>query len=182
MARVLIVYGTTEGHTASIVERMEGVLRDAGHAVEVHDSKQLRKQEMVERFDGVLVGGSVHAGDLQSSVREFVKRNRALLESVPSALFSVSLAAADADDEALADSQAVVDKFVQETGWHPRHVERIAGALVYTQYNLFIRHLMKLIVKRQGRAELDTSQDYDFTDWDGVERFAREFAAGLAPS
>jgi menaquinone-dependent protoporphyrinogen oxidase len=74
----------------------------------------------------------------------------------------------------------VLDKFFSETGWRPQRVETIAGALVYTQYNVFIRHMMKLIVKRQGRTELDTSHDYDFTDWDGVERFAREFTANIA--
>lgn len=84
-------------------------------------------------YDGVLVGGSVHAGDHQSSVREFVRHNRELLDRVPSAFFSVSLAAADPDEEARIEMQTVVDKFVRETGWQPRRVEHIAGALVYSQ-------------------------------------------------
>lgn len=37
---------------------------------------------------------------------------------------------------------------------------------------------MKLIAKRHGRP-IDTSQDYDYTDWDAVEAFAREFAASV---
>jgi menaquinone-dependent protoporphyrinogen IX oxidase len=43
-----------------------------------------------------------------------------------------------------------------------------------------MRHMMKLIQKQQGRTQLDTSQDYDFTDWGAVERFARDFAANIA--
>jgi menaquinone-dependent protoporphyrinogen IX oxidase len=39
---------------------------------------------------------------------------------------------------------------------------------------------MKLIVKRQGRTELDTRRDYSFTDWDAVERIARQFAARIS--
>jgi menaquinone-dependent protoporphyrinogen oxidase len=153
---------------------MAKALRDEGHEVEVHDSREVRRQVMTDAFDAIIVGGSVHAGDHQSSLREFVKRNRELLERVPSAFFSVSLTAADPDDEAVAE--AVVDKFIKETGWQPDRVVTFAGALVYTQYNVFIRHMMKLIVKHQGRTEFDTSRDYDFTDWDAVERFAREFA------
>jgi menaquinone-dependent protoporphyrinogen oxidase len=179
MARILIVYGTTEGHTAAIAGRMAETMRRDGHEVELRDSKEVRKQDVPAEYDGIIVGGSVHAGEHQSSLREFVKRNRDLLERTPSAFFSVSLTAADPDEEAASDAQAMVEKFASETGWHPKRVEKIAGALVYTQYNIFIRHLMKLIVKRQGRTELDTSRDYDFTDWEAVERFARDFARSL---
>jgi menaquinone-dependent protoporphyrinogen oxidase len=179
MARILIVYGTTEGHTARIVERMATVIREAGHDVELHDAREVHKQSVSGGFDGIIVGGSVHRGDFQSSLREFVKRNRDLLERVPSAFFSVSLAAADTDEESNAEIQLEMDKFSRETGWQPRRVETIAGALVYTQYNIFVRHLMKLIAKQHGRTELDTSRDFDFTDWDAVERFAREFAESV---
>jgi menaquinone-dependent protoporphyrinogen oxidase len=109
-----------------------------------------------------------------------VQRNREVLDQTPSAFFSVSLANADSDEESRAGSTAVIEKFVKETGWAPQQVERIAGALVYTQYNIFVRHLMKLIAKSHGRSELDTSRDFDFTDWPAVERFARDFARTVA--
>jgi menaquinone-dependent protoporphyrinogen IX oxidase len=32
----------------------------------------------------------------------------------------------------------------------------------------------------KGGHPTDTSRDHDFTDWDAVERFAREFAVTLA--
>ena len=35
---------------------------------------------------------------------------------------------------------------------------------------------MRLMMRRGGHPT-DTSQDYDYTDWDAVERFGREFAA-----
>jgi menaquinone-dependent protoporphyrinogen oxidase len=180
MARFLIVYGTTEGHTAKIAARMAAAIRAEGHEVDLRDARDVRKEAPAGEYDGILVGGSVHAGEHQSSLREFVKRNRELLERVPSAFFSVSLAAADADDDARAEIQHLIDRFVAETGWRPARVESIAGALVYTQYNFFIRHMMKIIVRRGGRTELDTSRDYEFTDWDAVDRFAREFAAGAS--
>jgi menaquinone-dependent protoporphyrinogen oxidase len=166
MAKILIVYGTTEGHTAQIAQR------------DVCDSKDLRKSTIKEGYDGVLVGGSVHAGEHQSSVREFVRRNRELVDGLPSAFFSVSLTAVEVDEEARRETQAMVDKFVRETGWQPRHVETIAGALVYSQYNIFVRHLMKLIAKHEGRPT-DMSHDYDYTDWDAVEKFARDFAESV---
>lgn len=179
MAKILLVFGTTEGHTTKIAQRMAEAMRGAGHEVEVHDSKDARQVTLAPDYDGVLVGGSVHAGEHQSSLREFVKDHHALLDRVPSAFFSVSLSAANSDDESEAETQAMVEKFTRETGWQPARTERIAGALVYTQYNIFIRQLMKLIAKGEGRAELDTSRDYDFTDWPTVEAFARDFAGSI---
>src|SRR4051812_3476653 len=116
MTRILIVYGSTEGHTAKIASCMALAIRKDGHLVELHEAKELRHQVVTQHFDGVMVGGSVHAGDYQSSLREFVKLNRAVLESVPSAFFSVSLAAADSDDESMEECRTELDKFTGETG------------------------------------------------------------------
>jgi menaquinone-dependent protoporphyrinogen oxidase len=83
MAKILLVYGTTEGHTAQIAQRMAATMRAASHEVDVRDSKELRKSMIKGGYDGILVGGSVHAGEHQSSVREFVRRNLGLLDSHP---------------------------------------------------------------------------------------------------
>jgi menaquinone-dependent protoporphyrinogen oxidase len=120
----------------------------------------------------------VHAEEHQSSVREFVRRNRDLLHLLPSGFFSVSLTAVEVDEEARQETQAMVDKFVRETGWQPSRIETIAGALVYSQYNIFVRHLMKLISRHEGRPT-DTSHDYDYTDWEAVEKFALSFAESV---
>lgn len=176
MAKILIVYGSTEGHTAKITARMAAAMRTAGHTADLRDARDLRGAPVPEGYDGVVVAGSVHAGEHQSSVREFARRNAARLAAMPAAFVSVSLSAAEQDDDARHDTHAMVERFIAETGWHPARVECVAGALVYTQYNFFTRHLMKLIVKRGGRAELDTTRDYDFTDWPRVEAFGRDFA------
>jgi len=181
MSKFLLVYGTTEGHTKRIAERMAAVMRDAGHEVDLHDSKEMRSASIEAGYDGVLVGGSVHAGDHQSSLREFVERNRETLGRTHAAFFSVSLTAAETNEEARGEARAAVDRFVRETGWTPPHVEMIAGALVYSQYNFFVRQLMKLIAGR-GSHPTDTSRDYDYTDWKRVEEFALSFAATIPAS
>src|SRR5262245_50777473 len=70
--KVLIAYGSTDGMTARIAERMAQTLRGAGHTVEV-----ARTPAGVDPagFDAVLVGGSVHAGGFQRSMRRFVRRH-----------------------------------------------------------------------------------------------------------
>lgn len=180
MVRVLIAYGTTEGQTAKIAEAMAGALREGGHDVDVRDSASLEAWSVPETYAGVLVGGSVHGGEHQRGLRDFVRRNREALDRVPSLFFSVSLAAGDDDAEAREQARGYIETFVRETGWTPDRAEAIAGALAYSHYGFLIRRIMKLIAKQHG-LPTDVSHDYEYTDWPSVEAFAREFGTSLAP-
>jgi menaquinone-dependent protoporphyrinogen oxidase len=40
---------------------------------------------------------------------------------------------------------------------------------------------MKTITRRRG-GPTDTSQDYEYTDWDAVDRFAEDLAEALEPA
>ena len=54
------------------------------------------------------------------------------------------------------------------------------GALLYTQYGFIKRHMMKKIAAHKpGGLGTDLSQDYVYTEWDDVQRFAEEFLADL---
>jgi len=187
MIRVLIPYGTSEGHTARIAEYLADVIRHRGHEaypVEIKRSDTLEPSG----YDAVMVGASVHGGKHQRSVRNFVKKNRQALERLPSAFFSVSLAAQEDTEGARKEVERYLENFVQQTGWRPRMIRVFAGALLYTQYGFVTRWIMRKIAREKGSLDLDTSRDYEYTDWQGVKRFAEQFlqtltsqeAAGLA--
>ncbi|WP_433876215.1 hypothetical protein [Sinomonas atrocyanea] len=58
-----------------------------------------------------------------------------------------------------------------------------SGGLPYTHMNFIMRHMMKKIVEgKPGSMDTDTSRDYVYTEWDGVRRFAEDFAAQLEPA
>ena len=63
--------------------------------------------------------------------------------------------------------------FVKDTGWQPARAMPVAGALVYSKYNFFVRFVMKRIARKAG-APTDTSRDYEFTDWAALDRFVTE--------
>jgi len=54
-------------------------------------------------------------------------------------------------------------------------MEMIAGALKYTQYNFFIKWVMKGIARKEG-GSTDTSRDHEYTDWEQVTAYARRLA------
>lgn len=172
MTRVLIPYGTTEGQTAKIAEVIAEVIRERGHEADSVDIKSLA-DTVPDGYDAVIIGASIHMGKHDKHVVEFVQKNRDTLELLPSAFFSVSLAAYGDAQEA----EGYVDEFEDESGWRPDKVAMFGGALLYTQYGFIKRRVMKGIAKdKPGNLGLDTSRDYVYTEWDAVKRFAEHFA------
>lgn len=127
------------------------------------------------RCDLVVVAASLHRGHHQREVVDWVKANRTALAEVPTAFVSVSLQAADDSDDSRAQTQECIDVFLEETGWHPQRSEAVAGALQYREYDVFTRLLMRLLMRSKGQPT-DASHDYDYTDWDRVERLGQELA------
>jgi menaquinone-dependent protoporphyrinogen oxidase len=170
MMKVLIPYGTTEGQTAKISEYLADVIRGHGHEAFVVDIKGSGTLEL-DGYDAVIVGASIHMGKHENYVRDLVKENRDALEHLPSAFFSVSLAAHDDTEVA----QGYIEEFVQDTGWRPGMVGLFGGALLYTQYGFIKRYVMKRIARHKGSPDTDTSRDYVYTEWENVRAFAEEF-------
>jgi menaquinone-dependent protoporphyrinogen oxidase len=92
MTKILIGYGTTEGQTAKIADRLAEVMRSHGFEADAVDVKRSENLQL-DDYQAVIIGGSIHMGKHQEAVADFVRLNRAVLERLPSAFFSVSLAA-----------------------------------------------------------------------------------------
>jgi len=175
MSKIFITYGTTEGQTAKIADFISDVLREHGHDVtmfNVNDPADI----VADGYDAVIVGASIHMGKHDKHVIDFVRKNQDTFARLPSAFFSVSLAA----HGDTAEAEGYVEQFEQETGWQPDKVALFGGALLYTQYGFVKRHMMRKIARdKPGNLGVDLSRDYVYTEWDGVKRFAEHFAAGL---
>jgi menaquinone-dependent protoporphyrinogen oxidase len=174
MSRVLILYATTEGHTARIAERIAQWLRDKGHVVEAQQAVAVSADLNPASYDGVIVGASIHYGHHPGYLRALVRRLRAALTTRPSAFFSVSLSAGGPGARPEA-AQRYLETFLRQVDWHPPQTATFAGALQYSKYWTFKKLLMRMIVGHAG-GDTDTTRDYEYTDWDAVERFADAFA------
>ena len=150
MARILIVYGTTEGQTRKIGQRIAAVAQARGHDVQTVDSATLSGPLTGGEHDAVLVGASLHRGRYQSAVERFVRTNLALLNRLPSAFFGVSLVAASRDREHAKEADKLVERFLAETGWRAARSASLVGALPYSRYGFFKRLLMRLWLRNAG--------------------------------
>jgi menaquinone-dependent protoporphyrinogen oxidase len=175
MAEVLIIYGTSEGHTAVVVDHLRRPLETAGHLVRACSVDDAPTCPI--GYDLVLVGSSIHQGHHNRAVTRWAKGNAELLTRMPSAFFQVCLASAG-DRAGAVEAERYVDDLVRATGWRPDAVGLFGGALLYTHYGLVKRTMLKSIA---GSAGLDTDvhRDFDYTDYEAVEQFAQEVAALL---
>ena len=181
MAKILAVYGTHYGQTKKIVTRLGKLLAAYGHHVTAWQGDQLPEDFSIEEFDAFLVAGSVHFGRHQVYLRDFVRRHRMRLNTAPAAFISVCGALAGNWAPGPEAARGYLERFFAETGWAPSVSRSAAGAVAYTKYGFFTRHIMRFISAQTGRPT-DTSRDWEFTDWDEIDRLGMELADRLAGS
>ncbi len=170
--KILIIYGTTEGQTRKISHFMEVVLKDGGHEVTVADASETPPSPAL--YDAVIIGASIHMHRYQSAVLHYIMRHLEALRKMPGAFFSVCLAIASDFEEEHKEARKITADFLKHAGWEPVMTTQIAGALKYTQYDFFTRLIMKMIARKEGRTT-DSSKDYEYTDWNAVREFVKEF-------
>ena len=176
--KILIIYGTSEGQTRKIARFMEDVLQDENHKVVIADATE--EPPTPDVYDITLIGSSIHMHKYQSSIQHYIAENKDELNKKPSAFFSVCMAVASDIDEEHKEAHTIAEKFLDKTGWKPKEISHIAGALKYTKYDYFKRLIMRMIAKKQG-GDTDTSQDHEYTDWNAVKAFVLDFVREVDP-
>lgn len=175
MKRFLVLYATREGQTAKVAERIAGHLTAAGAEVSLVDAANTLTADALEleRFDRLVFGASMHAGGLEKELVDFVNGCEEAIRRQARSLFVVLLSAAAKDpalrEEWLGDARNKIESQLRVPF---EHVEMIAGALRYSKYPLPLRWMMRRIARKAG-GDTDTGRDYEYTDWEQVQRYAQ---------
>ena len=185
MKPVVVLYATREGQTRSIAEYLAAIIRTRGFAASLYDAAHLPPGFKLEDYSLAVLAASVHQQRHESEIVNFVKRHREELESMPSAFLSVSLSEAAVEDDeaswenrakAAVDVRAMIDEFLDKTGWIPSKIKAVAGALMYTKYNFLVRLVMKRIARQAGEST-DIYHDHVYTDWAALDMFVDDLTA-----
>ena len=171
---ILIIYGSLEGQTEKISERIAEIIDNKGYKVTTLSGEQLPPDFSVEHYNAAIIGGSIHMGKYPEYIKEFVTTYSSWLNKTPSAFFTVCMAVNSKHEKSREEAMRYGENFFVQTGWQPKLAGTFAGAVKYTKYNIVTRFIMKLISKREG-GSTDTSHDHEYTDWESVEQFAETF-------
>ncbi len=176
--KLLVVYATTEGHTRKVAEFIGKIAAAQQHTVDVCDSAipiHLSKAG----YDAAILGGSVHQGQHQMSLRNFVFENLAILQTLPCAFFSVSLSAAIDEKMYQQEARDYASSFLDDVGWQPLETTCIAGALNYGEYDYFKLMVLKLLAGQLAPGTIK-ARDTVYTNWEAVQRFTEGFLGQIS--
>jgi menaquinone-dependent protoporphyrinogen oxidase len=173
MSKILILYATTDGHTAKIAERLRRALDTAGQAVTLASVAD-HPQPDPAAFDKVVIGASIRYGRHSPLVSEFIDRYQQALDARPNAFFSVNLVARKPGKDH-PETNPYLQKFLRRIAWRPRRLAVFAGKLDYPRYGFWDRKIIQLIMLIT-KGPTDPQTVVEFTDWGQVDAFARTLA------
>lgn len=174
MARILILFSSTDGHTIKICNRLKQAIEEGANQVTVHPVDDYRSLDL-SSFDKIVVGASVRYGKHAKPVHDFVNSQQALLEGKPNAFFSVNIVARKPDKND-ARTNPYLLKFLRQIAWRPRELAVFAGKLDYPKYGFLDRQMIRLIMLIT-HGPTDPATVVEFTDWQKVDAFARRLGA-----
>lgn len=178
MQRLLLAYGTTDGQTAKIMRFLDAELRGLGASVTLVEAEGAHAPGDLGEYDGIVVAGSIHAGGFQRRLVQWVRQNRQQIAARPHIFLAVCLSVLQQDPAVHRELERILSRFVRDTGWSPRAMRSVAGALTYSRYGFFRRWAMRRIAEKAGGGT-DVSRDYEYTDWEELRRLAGNFLASL---
>ena len=171
MSQILLAFSTVDGHTLKICQRIRGVLEAGGHRVTLLEITDAEFPDC-STFDKIVLGASVRYGRHRKSVYDFIDHHLALLQSAPSAFFSVNVVARKVGKDT-ADGNPYIKAFRRLSGWSPRVIAVFAGKIDYPRYSRIDRMVIRFIMW-MTRGPTDPRASVEFTNWVAVDAFAGE--------
>lgn len=175
VSRFLIAWSTTDGHTPRICARLQQVIQGRGHDVTAVPLAEAEAADLAG-FDRIVIGASIRYGKHQPQVAQFIGRHQAQLERANGAFFTVNIVARKPGKNR-PDTNPYLIKFLRQIRWKPAHLAVFAGKLDYPRQRPFDRFMIRLIMFIT-KGPTDPTSVIEFTDWQQVEAFGRELAAG----
>ncbi len=172
MAKTLLLYSTNYGLSKKICETIQASLAKRGESAEV--VPLVGHTVDPKSYDAIVIGASIRHGKHNPAVLEFIRAHRALLESKPSALFSVNLVARKPLKNT-PQTNPYLKRLVAQSPWKPQLLGVFAGELDYSRYGPVDKHMMRFVMWI-NKGPTDFATRVQFTNWEEVERFAGQVA------
>ena len=170
MARILVIYSTTDGHTREICLRLQKVIENAGNEVTLVDVANAAASDL-NTFDKIVIGASIRYGKHSPAIYALIKENSRLLDAKPNAFFSVNVVARKPNKNT-PETNPYLKKFLKQISWKPQLLAVFAGKIDYQKYSFWDRSMIRLIMW-MTRGPTDPKSKIEFTDWNQVEGFGR---------
>lgn len=153
--KTIIAYATTHGCTEKTALELKNHL---GGEVTIINLKK-NPDPIIDNFDRIIIGGSIHAGQIQKKVKEFCVKNLNTLQTKELGLFICCMEQGEAAGKQFSEA------FPEELQRHAKSTAIFGGEFDFEKMNF----LEKLIVKKVARVKQSTSK----IDQQAIRKFSK---------
>lgn len=165
--KVLVAYGTRNGATAEIAEKIGATLRQAGLGVDVLPAENVSG---LEGYGAAVIGSAVYVGSWRKEAADLLTSRQAELAGLPVWLFS-SGPTGSGDPSQIMNGFRFPEALQPVAGRiRPRDIALFHGVLEPRRLNLLEKIMIQTMKAPLG----------DFRDWQAIEQWAGGIAAALA--
>lgn len=161
--KTLIAYSTTHGCTEKTALKIKEFLKEATILVNLKENLN----PALEDFERVIIGGSIHAGQIQKRVKIFCQTNIEELKSKELGLFICCM------EEGETAQKQLLTVFPDELHEIAKASAYLGGEFDFERMNF----LQKLIVKKIAHVEQSTSKVNDIS----IRKFSRQMTITFNP-
>ena len=156
-AKILVTYASRLGSTEAVAHVIAQTLSEIGEEVDIYP---IHKVKDAGSYRAVIVGSAIRFGRWLPDAVEFVAENRELLNSIPTAFFTVCMTVSHDTQENRRKAASFLDPVRALVT--PVDEAWFAGKLDYSQLSF----LQRVVEKIQGLPE------GDFRDWSAIRAWA----------
>ncbi len=171
MKKTAIIYSSTDGHTVEICKNIKNTIEQETSVMLFSVEEAMNRD--LDIFNCVILGASIRYGSHKPNLYSFIDKNEALLSKKITAFFNVN-AVARKDDKNSVETNPYMQKFLKKVRWQPDMLEVFSGKISYPDYNFFDKHMIRFIMW-MGNGPTDQKKVFEFTDWDKVKTFSKNF-------
>ena len=167
MAKILIIYSTTDGHTKLICDYIANKSKKKSEIqlISLNDVKSLD----LSLYETIIIGASIRYGKHQPELYEFIQGNLEILKNIKASFFSVNVVARKSNKDS-PETNPYVKKFLKLSNWQPEVLGVFAGKIDYPKYRFVDKQIIRLIMWFT-KGPTNTSGVYEFTDWEKVDEY-----------
>lgn len=161
--KTLIIYTTSHGCTEKAVKELSQKLFGEISSIDLKNHPSLPLHE----FDRIIIGGSIHAGQIQKRIRDFCSKNLEQLKTKEIGLFICCMHKAEIAREEIRNA------FPEELHQMAKTEAIFGGEYNFDKMNFVEKLLVKKIVK--------VSESVSNLDHDSIDRFAQRMEKTYHP-
>jgi menaquinone-dependent protoporphyrinogen IX oxidase len=173
-SKMLICYGSRYGTTTEVVQEMAKTAQELGVETETVFLKKEKPPSSIQKYDLVIIGSGIQAGQWTKEPLDFIKNNLDSLSKHRVALFVVCGNAGSPEKCGEAQLLYLDNMSEKYPGLSPVSTALIGGVFDFKKYNFVVRTLVKKIVSAQLPPGEELPEKIDFRDWDKIRDWIRQ--------